>query len=479
MASTQPAHQIGQASQRTGIGHLPVELLHVIFGHFHRDRETITACSCVCRQWRAVALPYVFAELEMGHQELDNLTQSLDTFPHLPQYVEKLLIYVRPRAFGSTQLEGSVPLVYNTLVELLSRLSSLKYLELLRLPLPDGPLDEAAVALAHGMYASGVTRLQCLSLEGCYRYPARIREHLSVQTILSITEMLSPSELRLYNTPIDCSPLAGVDDVSAPGRLRIKSLSGDELYILPLSGYPDEDTPLLDTLSQRLALHCLHTLQLGLRIRTSRRESLRAVGDFLHHAGGDTLRHLSLPFILKVMENERSDDTPGYWQDLRLSSLRGLTSFSMQVYLPVRYQVINYEHPPPTAYRRDGSLDYVPRIPMSAVCTALLATLPQTVRVLTIVVSRIYETKPLEDDRVANLDALDAFLAGPQLPHLNTAHIVLDDVFLQWRAPLNKCIAAVRKVMTRSAARGILHIHSKRLFFHGGFDPYRSIDPFD
>ncbi|RPD56305.1 hypothetical protein L227DRAFT_284572 [Lentinus tigrinus ALCF2SS1-6] len=93
-------------------GRVNVDILHTIFSHLQEDAPTLISSATVCKLWRDVALPHVFARLVVRRRmSFSDLVVFLDANPRIASYVRHLTLAERRhsdyQAFDDSRLGSS------------------------------------------------------------------------------------------------------------------------------------------------------------------------------------------------------------------------------------------------------------------------------------------------------------------------------------------------------------------------------------
>ncbi|KAI9060345.1 hypothetical protein FKP32DRAFT_1605482 [Trametes sanguinea] len=199
---------------------------------------------------------------------------------------------------------------------------------------------------------------------------------------------------------------------------------------------------LCDALRDAFAPRCVASLCVGFWIprHNSNLASLHTLGRFLHHTCSQSIRHLSFPVIINsaVASGSNDSDKAMFWRTLHLHEFTGMYTFDMSLAV-----VDSGTHP---------DSDDAPRVPLSAVCVAIFALLPPTLRRITITLWEVKEASQVKDKRMLGLSALD--------DALDARAPVLEQVRLVFRGEwyLLEFAEAATKAMAKCRKRGILEV---------------------
>ncbi|KAI0323446.1 hypothetical protein GY45DRAFT_1439596 [Cubamyces sp. BRFM 1775] len=279
------ANEVARQIQSRGLDILPPELVDSVFAHTLYDKATISACTLVSRNWRAMCIPHLFSSLTVVRQTdtFADFEHFLDTQKHVASYVQELEI---------KQLEPpQAAVACDVLAAMCQKLPGLKVLRLRGLWILD-PMFDSRAPTSPGMVH---LKMKALHLDSCSNGSSGLLSSQTLHAVLDIfpTNSLSLIYLAIANT--DSQPLN--DDRSSENppiqrnRVRVATLS--------LHRVRATSPPPLDVLHQILAPQCLQTFRARwVDVDGGHPEPLRKLGKFLGDVGGAQLRHLEFPVTI-------------------------------------------------------------------------------------------------------------------------------------------------------------------------------------
>ncbi|KAI0323543.1 hypothetical protein GY45DRAFT_1332464 [Cubamyces sp. BRFM 1775] len=418
---------------RHGIEALPVELTDLIFRNTVEDQAAISACTLVSRNWRQVALPHLFSSLKIARQaRFDALDGFLSSHPHVARCIRKLELKHLPGDVRAATGSSEAAITYDCIAALSAKLPELQELHLQGIWFADQlhPADRVVTA-----------KLKVLALKNCANGGNR---PIMLQTLHGILVTFPADAVSLHVLTVADTPSYDPTTFTAPshgGPLCVRTLT---LYRNNTQRWPTYDlVQLYDMLRRIIARQCLHTLRTQYGIARQRLESLRAFGEFLDHAGGEALRHLELPFTI-AQNVYLSEDNPDYWRVLRLHTCCNLESLTFWVYIPRRRYLATIRRPPAPIT--------LPDVPPSAVCIAILANVPPTLRTLTLALFHVSGSVSIHSEKLG-LGLIDNALSEERFPSLTKVNVVLYD-----SASIEESSEAVRELMSQCRQRGLLDV---------------------
>ncbi|KAJ8502315.1 hypothetical protein ONZ51_g69 [Trametes cubensis] len=430
---------------RVGYHSLPIEVLDIVFKH--SSKSTLLACSRVSHQWRDFALPHLFASITVIRRlSYDDFFHFLAAHPRLARYIRTLVLGYKsmsPQTVGWTDRDRP-PLVdppfLRRIPEALPRLSNLS-LENIWV---DGAAPSAAQDLELDADARarllGTFKLQRLALGYCHRTGGK---SYNLPTLFDILSALPTDAVHITYLTIDVTQPSDKDqpDTRQPrSPLAISSLCFDKIDVYSQDIYHTHHAAavaLFDAFREMLLPGRLHTFRLGIELDRHLHASLDALGKLLQHAAKGVLRDYILPFAIKSPVVPEHDDAD-YWRILRLDELPILETFRMSLILPVPGTKPDYAD--------------APRVPLSAVCTAILVHLPRRLRTLELTLRGAKEPSQLKSTWMLDLGRLDDALQE-YFPALEKCRVIFKG---DWY--LLEFTTTVYKLMPKSRSRGILEV---------------------
>ncbi|KAL1946260.1 hypothetical protein VTO73DRAFT_15387 [Trametes versicolor] len=350
---------------------LPVEIFDGILRNIHEDKLAILACSRVSRLWREIALPYLFASIDIYREDsFDDLQDFLDTNIELARLVRRLRLTSQRDPTVHLQSDSFPILDRTKLRNLTAALPQLEELHLYMILLVDSSPD----ALGGPDQCLPTRRLETLTIE--FVNPRSSNTPQSFLTFFNtISVFTSVKTLVLTWPPIP-------DALLDPAHL-IRTFNVDTLISRTPFIAPEERWHLLyDALRKALVPGCLRALHLGGRYNISaghQPATLRSFGQLVRHAAPNALR-IDIPFPARWPVRP-GEDSPGaescpmstprgmltiarteHWRDLNLSSCTSVTTVMHRIHL----------------YSIDA------HVPLARVCIAVLANVPTSLRVFTL-----------------------------------------------------------------------------------------------
>ncbi|KAJ8482621.1 hypothetical protein ONZ51_g5242 [Trametes cubensis] len=423
---------------RPGIKLLPVELTDLIFRNAIEDQTSISTCTLVSRSWRQVALPHLFSSLSITRQaRFDALDGFLTSHPHIARCVRKLEVRHLPGDVGApTSGSHTSAITYGCIASITTKLPELQELHLQGIWFAD------TATMADQLYPADLavsTRLKTLTLQQCANGGNR---PITLQTLHAILAIFPADTVSLYVLTVAHNPSYDPTASIVPshwGQWRVHTLT---LYRNNTQRWPTYDlVQLYDMLRRVIAHRCLRTLRTQYGIARQRLESLRAFGEFLDHAGGETLRTLELPFTI-AQSVYPSEDDPDYWRVLRLNTCCDLESLTLWVYIPRLRYLATIRHTLAPITHSD--------VPPSAVCIAILANVSPTLRTLTLALFQASGPVCIQSEKLS-LGLIDDALSEQRFPSLTKVKIVLYD-----SVSMEESSEAVREMMPKCRQRGLL-----------------------
>ncbi|OSC98346.1 hypothetical protein PYCCODRAFT_1439379 [Trametes coccinea BRFM310] len=415
-----------------GLHSLPLEVWHIVLEN--APKPTLLACSRLSRAWRELALPHLFASFDLCQNSgnvADICEEFIDAYPHLARYIRRLRLVRRDRWFMVSSNGRPVMVDHNLLVTLLTRLPCLEevYLRSLGISTASQPrsLD---VPLSR--------RLKKLHVVDCYDAGSGNTSSTDLRTLLDLAgavpveiiqfEMFSVE--RRKDKPVTTPSLRLLDPRAFQFDMRC-----DVYY------RRDQDLSwVCDVLRAAFAPRCLTSLRMSQWILGGDIDALRRLGRFIAHACSRTMQHLSLPVMINsaVASAHDTSDKEEFWRVLHLHRFDSIETFECSLALP--------------ALGTNPGSDGAPRVPLSAVCVAILALLPSTLRKVTIILWEAKEGSQVKSKWLLDLGALDVALEA-RAPVLETVRLVFHG---DWY--LIEFATEATKAMSRCKKRGMFEV---------------------
>ncbi|KAI9060342.1 hypothetical protein FKP32DRAFT_1760346 [Trametes sanguinea] len=409
-----------------GLHSLPLEVWHIVLEN--APKPTLLACSRLSRTWRELTLPHLFASIEIKRctgNFAEPCEEFLDACPRLARYVRRL------RLVNNARWTGGRPVVDRGLLPaLLTRFPCLEevcaHSLFVCVPAQPRPPDVPATR-----------RLRKLDLIDCEDVNTSFRRSVDPRVLLDLASAVPINMINIElfgvgtqeDDPEATPPLRPLDPRSLQFEMRYDAYRIDR-----------DASWVCDVLRAAFAPRCLTALRLGQWILGQDIDALRRLGRFIVHACARAMRHLSLPVVINSALASGHDTSyqPEFWRVLHLHRLDSIETFECSLALS----------PPGT--RPDS--DSAPRVPLSAVCVAIFALLPPTLRKVTIILCDAEEGSQVKSKRMLDLRALDEALEA-RAPVLETVRLVFRG---KWY--LLEFATEATKAMPKCKKRGMLEV---------------------
>ncbi|KAI9060348.1 hypothetical protein FKP32DRAFT_1595427 [Trametes sanguinea] len=438
---------------------LPLDIWHIVFDR--APKATLLACSCVSRTWREVAVPYLFASIQVKRDAgcfADISEKLLDNHPHLTRYIRRLELG-RDNDWSVISSDIYPVVSRDLLATLFLRLPCLEelrfrsvWLSPLQRQSPDVPTTR---------------RLKKLDLVDCgeeWKRTTPVDPRILLDFASTVPVDMVNIELytiqRQTMSPVPTPPLRLLDAPSLQLGSRL-----EERYRFDW----ENNSWVCDALCDAYAPRCLTSVTLRFWVLGNDIASLRTLGRFFHHACSQTMRYLVFPVMINsavasAADNSREHhplfsadegtvcmdekrprltsynltDKAEFWRVLHLHEFTAIDTFEMSINVVRR------------GMRPDDPS--APRVPLSAVCVAIFALLPRTLRRLTITLWDVKEASQVKNKKMLNLGALDDALDA-RAPVLEKVRLVFRG---EWY--LLEFAEAATKEMAKCRKRGILEV---------------------
>ncbi|OSC98344.1 hypothetical protein PYCCODRAFT_1427883 [Trametes coccinea BRFM310] len=400
---------------------LPLDVWHIVFEN--APKATLQACSCVSRAWREVAVPFLFASIEIirsAGDYADTCEELLNTYPHLARHIRQLEL--RRETDWSSKVYPVVS--RDLLATLLTRLPCLEELRLRSLWISPSQRQSSDVPTAR--------RLNKLILVDCGE-EGRDTSPVDPRILL---DFASTVPVNMVNIEVFTTQRQTVSPVPTP-PLRLLDCHSLQLGSRWEERYRhswDNMSWVCDALRDAFAPRRLTSLSLCFWILGDDPMSMRALGRFLHHACSHTMQRLSFPVMINsaVASGPNNSDKAEFWRVLYLHEFTEIDTFEMSLTV-----VSRGTHPDsPSA----------PRLPLGAVCVAIFSILPPTVRKVTLTLWDVKEASQVKNKRMLNLSALDDALEA-RAPVLEKVRLVFrgEWYLLEFAEAATKAMAKCKK----------------------------------
>ncbi|CAL1708304.1 unnamed protein product [Somion occarium] len=235
------------------IATLPIEVFEGVMDHLRSYRQTLDACSLVCKAWLPIARVRLYESMSVplyDHDTMDEFIEFLETAPNILPLIVDLRIHGIDLRTEITLHDGHL----NVILSLLSNLRNL-HLELLRLSIQNtassAVLTSTEAELTCARY--NLHRLRLEHIDAKTISPDEDEVPLDVFEFLGIFAQIHTLELwKCHFHPRTSLPPSSADRTHVPKRIAVTSIIINQMYLASFYAYMQRHLDLPQ-------LHALHT----------------------------------------------------------------------------------------------------------------------------------------------------------------------------------------------------------------------------